>query len=386
MLRRVNDIPAVIYARYSTDNQDARSTEDQIRRCRRFAEQMGYRVVAVYEDKAVTGAHAFRVDLQRMLADARQHGGSPFAAVLVDDQSRLARDLGTAWRLIFEVLPPLGIKVVDCTTGRASDETGARLTFGVTALMNDAFLEMVRTETHRGMEGRALTGFATGGRTFGYDTKKEENPPDPEHPRSVLLINEEEAKLVRRIFDMWIHGKSYKTIAYALNDEGIPAAHDRGNGNKGNRGWVAGTIRMMLMNERYTGKLTWNKTKWVKDRTTGKKKHVTKPREEWIVSDRPDLRIIEDHVFKEAQENFQRRRGRPSGNSHKQRASLCAGLMRCGLCGGSMTIVGQSRKKDGSKTYRQYGCTTHYTRGNSICARTTGPSRRSEPATSSCAR
>src|SRR5438270_10077013 len=100
MLRRVNEIPAAIYARYSTDNQDARSTEDQIRRCRRFAEQAGFKVVAVYEDKAVTGAHAFRVDLQRMLADARQRGGSPFAAVLVDDQSRLARDLGTAWRLI----------------------------------------------------------------------------------------------------------------------------------------------------------------------------------------------------------------------------------------------------------------------------------------------
>src|SRR4051812_2909875 len=129
MRKSENLIPAAIYARYSTEKQDARSTDDQIRRCRRYAEENGLKIVAVYDDKAVSGSHAVRADLQRMLRDAHRRGGSPFAAVLVDDQSRLARDLGTAWRLIFEELPPLGVKVVDCTTGRASNETGARLTF-----------------------------------------------------------------------------------------------------------------------------------------------------------------------------------------------------------------------------------------------------------------
>lgn len=362
--------PAAIYARYSTDKQDARSTEDQIRRCRRFAEAHGYTVSAahIYEDKAISGASAARAELQRMLLHARRHGGTPFTAVLVDDQSRLARDLGTAWRLIFEELPPLGVKVVDCTTGRASDETGARLTFGVTALMNDAFLEMVRTETHRGMEGRALAGFATGGRTFGYDTRKEVKPTDPEHPRSEIGINEDEAKLVRRIFDMWIAGGSYKSIAFTLNDEAIPAPHDRGNGNKGVRGWVPGTIRAMLMNDRYIGRLTWNKTKWIKDRTTGKRRQIDNPREEWTIVDRPDLRIVDDHIFVAAQARFRERPagpGRPAG-THTKRPSLCAGLLRCGKCEGSMTIVGQSHKANGS-VYRQYGCTAHYTRGAKIC-------------------
>lgn len=355
---------AAIYARYSTDKQDARSTDDQIRRCRRYAAGQGYNVVAVYEDKAVSGAHAVRAALQRMLADAKTRGGSPFSAVLVDDQSRLARDLGTAWRLIFEDLPPHGVKVVDCTTGRASDETGARLTFGVTALMNDAFLEMVRTETHRGMEGRALTGFATGGRVFGYSTRKEANPPDPEHPRSEIVINEDEARLVQRMFAMWISGCSFKTIAIRFNEERIPAPHDGGTGNKGTRGWVPTTIRAMLMNDRYTGKITWNKTKWLKDRTTGKRRQIENPREEWVTVDRPDLRIIDDKTFQEAQARFQKRRqgpGRPAGIT--KRPSLIAGLIKCGKCGGSMTAI--SGKNKGQ--YRQYGCTTHYTRGESVC-------------------
>lgn len=358
-------MPAAIYARYSTDKQDARSTEDQIRRCRRFAESQGFRVVAVYEDHAVSGASAMRVELQRMLADARQRGGSPFKAVLVDDQSRLARDLGTAWRLIFEELPPLGIKVVDCTTGRASDETGARLTFGVTALMNDAFLEMVRAETHRGLEGRALGGFATGGRCFGYDTRKEPNPPDPEHPRSEIFVNLEEARLVVRIFRAWIDGSSFKEIAQTFNDEGIPAPHDGGTGHKGNRGWIPTTIRSMLMNERYLGKLVWNKTKWIKDRTTGKRRNVPNPREEWVTIDRPDLRIIDDHVFAEAQARFHKRKESAKPIMHTKSKSLLAGLLRCSKCTGSMTVVGSKRAN--GVLYKQYGCTTHYSRGASIC-------------------
>ena len=64
----------------------------------------------------------------------------------------------------------------------SSDGAGARLTFGAMALVNDTFLQLVRTETHRGLEGRALGGFWTGGKVYGYATVVEPNPPDPEHP------------------------------------------------------------------------------------------------------------------------------------------------------------------------------------------------------------
>lgn len=83
----------------------------------------------------------------------------------------------------------------------------------------------------------------------------------------------------------------------------------------------------MLMNERYHGRLTWNKTKWLKNRTTGKRRHVENPREEWVTIDRPDLRIIDDATFADAQARFLRRRpgpGRPAGIT--KRPSVCAGL------------------------------------------------------------
>ena len=359
-------MPVAIYARYSTDKQDARSTEDQIRRCRRYAENHGYEVVEVYEDKAVSGAHADRVNLQRLLAAAKRRGGSPFRAVLVDDQSRLARDLGTAVRLIFEELPLAGVKVVDCSTGRASDENGARIAFGFNALLNDAFLEMVRAETHRGLEGRALTDFATGGRTYGYDTHQEANPPDPEHPRSIITIEVVEAEVVRRIFQWWIDGTSLKGIAARLNAEGVPAPHDGGRGNKGNRGWPHTTVRNILRNERYVGRFVWNKRKWMPVPGRKQRKPVERPQTEWIVRERPDLAIVDADVFEAAQARFRtiKRGGQPGVVKHG-RGSLLSGLLRCGVCNGNMTLI--SRVKKASGTYANFGCVTHYTRGNAVC-------------------
>src|SRR5437867_13066736 len=90
-----------IYARYSTDRQDARSIDDQLRRCRAYAGGHAYRVVAEYSDAAISGAHIERADMQRLLVAARTKGGSPFRAVLVDDLSRLSRDLGNTWQIVF---------------------------------------------------------------------------------------------------------------------------------------------------------------------------------------------------------------------------------------------------------------------------------------------
>src|SRR5947207_3282951 len=171
------NLPVSIYARYSTDRQDARSIEDQVRRCRVLAGAGGYRVAAEYADAAISGSHTDRAELRRLIADARK---GLFRSVLVDDLSRLSRDLGDTWRIVFEEMASIGVRVVDCSTNIASDAEGARLLFGVKALVNDEFLQNVRRQTWRGLEGRAIAGFHTGGKTCGYTTVAEPNPSDPE--------------------------------------------------------------------------------------------------------------------------------------------------------------------------------------------------------------
>jgi site-specific DNA recombinase len=184
----------------------------------------------------MSGAHVDRADMQRMLTASRQRSGAPFRAVLVDDLSRLSRDLGNTWQLVFHDLASTDVKVIDVTTGLSSDGAGARLTFGAMALVNDTFLQLVRTETHRGLEGRALGGFWTGGRCYGYRTIQEQNPPDPEHPRKRSVIDESEAAVVLRVFRQFADGTALKKIASMLNEEGIAAPNDGGRGNKRGHG------------------------------------------------------------------------------------------------------------------------------------------------------
>src|SRR5689334_1153449 len=101
-----------IYARFSSDLQRATSLEDQIAGCRRYAEAHGWRVLPehVYTDAAISGASLDRPGVQALLAAAGRHP-TPFDVLLVDDSSRVARDLADAVRFMQE-LRFLGIRVI----------------------------------------------------------------------------------------------------------------------------------------------------------------------------------------------------------------------------------------------------------------------------------
>ena len=208
-----SEIPVVIYSRFSTAMQDARSIDDQERRCRAYAATHGMRVVDVYADAAESGSHLERAGMQRLLADARAR--APFRGVLVDDLSRLSRDLGNTWNVVFGDLADRDIGVVDVTSGMASTDPNARITFAALGMVNDQFLQSVRKQTHRGLEGRALAGFWAGGRCFGYRTVEEENPPDPEHPRKRPVIDEEQAACTASVpaFSHWPRPKANRLDA-----------------------------------------------------------------------------------------------------------------------------------------------------------------------------
>lgn len=358
-----------IYARYSTDRQDARSIDDQVRCCRQFAGNRGFEVAEEYSDAAVSGSHTDRENLQRLLADARR---GAFRHILVDDLSRLSRDLGDAWRLVFSEFASRDVSVVDVTSGLSSDVQGARMAFGAMALISDGFLQMIRTETHRGLEGRALAGFATGGKTYGFSTVPEPNPPQPEHPRKVRVIAPDEAAVVVRIFEMYAGGMSLKGIAARLNDEGIRAPHDNGRGYKNGRGWGHTTILSMLKNEQYVGVWGRNKEKWVPVPGTARYRRIPRPSSEHVRKEIPELRIVSADLWARVQRRNSRRPrggGRPAGSG--KTTALLSGLLRCGVCGGRLVVVSR-RYKEGSTDpalgYANYGCATNRSRGDAICS------------------
>ncbi len=357
---------AVIYARFSTKNQDPRSIDDQFRRCDEYAAAEGLKVVAHYKDEGISGCRQDRPGLEQLLAAARKRP-VPFRHVLMDDSSRLSRDDIDAKTIVFRTLRAVGVVVHDVSSSMRSDNENAELLWGVKGLIDAQYVRDLRKKTHRGLTGRALADFHTGGRCFGYESQKEPNPLHPEHPCAVLLVNEPEAKLVRRIFQMYVDGASLAGIVDTLNREGIAAPYDgKGYSKTSGDGWAKNQVSLMLANERYIGVLVWNKREFFRDPITKKRRARMRPESEWVRRDRPDLRIIPQDLW----ERVQARRappsakgGRPPGTGAHQ--YILSGLLKCGLCGGPMSIVGGTVRA-GNRLVN-YGCTRYHAKGDTAC-------------------
>ena len=351
---------AAIYARFSTDRQDVRSLEDQRHRCERRAADRGWSVVAVFTDAAMSGATLNRSGLQELLASARRR---EFEVVLVDDLSRLSRDLGDTWTLLFRDLAGFGVQLLDVTSGLNSADPSAKLAFGASALVNEMQRESVRSQTRRGLVGLARAGYHTGGRIYGYAALPENPPKDPANVHSVLVINAAEAKVVRRIFRDFNAGTSAHRVALRLNAEGIAAPYDGAAYRKRQgRGWSQVTVANLLRNRRYIGEVVFNRRRFV--RTGNGTRTLLNPESEWITIQRPELRIVGEAVFEKAQAQRVVRK-RPGKPRERQYRSPVSGLLTCGRCGASMALSGLVRKA--GRTYRSYACAANRSRGPSVC-------------------
>ncbi|MES0209900.1 recombinase family protein [Mesorhizobium sp. M0028] len=149
-------IRAAIYARFSTELQNEKSTDDQIVLCRAYAARHQLDVVAAYEDKARSGASMFgRAGLMRLMDAARER---KFDVVIVDALDRLSRDMedlaGLHKRLSF-----LGIEIQ-----AVHDGTADAILIGIRGLVGEDGAKKVR----RGMAGVVRDGRHAGGRAFGY--------------------------------------------------------------------------------------------------------------------------------------------------------------------------------------------------------------------------
>ena len=151
---------AVIYARFSTELQNEKSTEDQIALCRAHAARQNLNVVGIYEDKARSGASILgREGLMRLMDAARER---VFDVVLVEALDRLSRDMedlaGIHKRLSF-----LGIEIQ-----AVHDGTADAILVGIRGLVGQMQREDGAKKVRRGMAGVIRDGRHAGGRAYGY--------------------------------------------------------------------------------------------------------------------------------------------------------------------------------------------------------------------------
>lgn len=316
------------YARYSSDSQRDASLEDQLRNCRAYADRMGWPEPVAYTDAAISGARNDRPGYLTLLADA-----SRFDVILVDDLSRLSRDSVEATKATRR-MTFAGVRVIGVSDGLDTGRKGHKAEVGLRGLMNEVYLADLADKTHRGLTGKALAGASAGGLPYGYrvtDTGRR-------------AIREDQAAIVRRIFADYLAGSSARDIAAALNAEGIPS----GRGRQWSASAIHGDARRgigILANPIYVGRQVWNRSRWVKHPETGRRVRQERPRADWIVSEHPELAIIDAGTWAATERRL-------SGQSRPPRHVL-SGILRCGECGGPMVIVDRYR----------YGCATAKQRG-----------------------
>jgi site-specific DNA recombinase len=333
---------AVIYARYSSENQREASIDDQIEVCRRYIDQQQWTVVNSYADRAISGASDRRPEYQKMIADAEL--GS-FDVIVCEALDRLGRRLSEVARL-HDQLEFRGVKLHAVNLGRVTP-----MHVGLLGTMAQLYLSDLKEKTRRGQLGRALAGKIPGGKAYGYkvlDGRSGERQ-----------IIDDEASIVRRVFHEFATGKSARAIAKGLNADGIPGPDGREWRDTTIRGQVdRGTG--ILNNAIYIGRLEWNRCSYVKDPRTGKRVARPNPKALWELVSIPELRIVSDDVWNAAKSQQQERChevrradiGNPLNRVHR-RKFLFSGLLKCGRCGGGYTIVAQDR----------YGCATRRSKG-----------------------
>ncbi|MBS1073170.1 recombinase family protein [Gluconobacter cerinus] len=327
-----------LYARYSSDNQRDASIEDQFRICRGYADTQGWTIVDSYSDRAISGASLIRPGIQELIADANS---GRFQILLTEAMDRLSRDQEDIAGL-FKRMSFAGVKIVTLSEGEIN-----HLHIGLTGTMNALYLKELANKTRRGLRGRVEQGKSGGGLCYGYDVVKQRDS----HGEPICgerAINDDQAQIVRRILRDYADGKSPKAIALSLNAEGhrgpLSGAWSPSTIN-GNRERGTG----ILNNELYIGRLVWNRLRYIKDPSTGKRVSRLNPESEWVLQGVPDLRIIEQDLWNAVKDRQSKttwsQKSRGNGvhplNALQRPTHLLTGLIKCGCCGGGFSMISQ---------------------------------------------
>lgn len=315
---------AHVYARYSTDHQSESSITDQVRVCQEHATAKGWLVGSVHSDEGISGAALGNRPGARAAMLAAGRGD----VLLVTDLSRLSRSQDLA--PLVTRLRHRGVRVIGVQDGYDSDSRTARMQAGLSGIMSEEFRAMVADRTRSALELRARTGQSTGGKAY------------------------ENAEIVRELFQRAADGETLKGIVSDLNRRGIPSPGADWKQRASPRGkWLVSALHSLLQNERYIGRLVWNRSQWVKDPDTGKRTRHERPESEWIVQ------ACEPLVGRETWDLVQTRFSSRPGKGGV-RKFLLSGLLECASCGSKMVVMGGAQHR--------YICGAYHAGGEHACS------------------
>jgi site-specific DNA recombinase len=323
-------LSAAIYTRVSTEDQaqEGFSLEAQKDKLFEYCKLHGYTISGIYTDEGLSGKNTSRPRLQDLLKDATK---GLFDLVLVWDISRISRntlDLLTIAQH-FEK-NNIGIKSYSEPTEFDTDE--GKFSMQLHGAVAELLRKKIVKNVHLGMNRRAEEGKWNGGRILGYDLINKE-----------LVKNDEESKIIKMIFNLYVDGMGCIYIRDKLNSLNLRT--------KNGKAFTHIAILTILANPAYKGFIRYGKTRFHEVRNKREKQ------ETYTLVIGKHKPIITEEIFNKAQDILQsNRRTTPRMPS---KPHLLSGLLRCPECGGKMNHQPQGKRKRNELHGGYYSCSTY---------------------------
>lgn len=301
------------YVRVSTDDQVEYSPESQLRLIQDYAKREGYIIPPeyIYQDEGISGKRADRRPAFMLMVATAKEKEHPFDTIFVWKYSRFARNQEES--LVYKnLLKRNGVTVRSISEPSSDDNPFSGLIESIISWMDEYYVINLANEVRRGMTEKARRGEAMGTAPFGYTVKDKVFTPN------------ENAEIVRYIFEQFAAGKGSRTLALELGDKGIRTRRGKIPENR----WVD----YILRNPVYIGKTRWS--------TNG---HANYSRENYtnenvMVVDGKHSPIIDIELWEKVQDRLNERR--PLKYVRKeQEVYMLKGLVRCGDCGSTLTLM-----------------------------------------------
>ena len=329
--KKSRDVTAFLYERLSRDdNMDGESYSigNQKKLLTKVAKEKGYTNLVHFFDDGISGVTMDRPGFADMIQQLEQ---GKAAAVFVKDLSRLGRNYIEVGRLTEEFFPNHDIRLVAVSDNIDTDE-GENELAPIRNLFNEWYARDISKKRRISNKIKGNAGEPMGQPPYGYVK-------DPENPKR-WIVDEEAARVVRRIYRMTLEGVGTEQIAAKLEEDGVltPRAywHSKGINRPGKvkdlppTHWNSSSVIKMLSVQEYCGDILNFKTY---SKSYKNKKRLENDRENWAIFKDVHEPIIERAVFEQVQQKRGRMRKRQAKDGER---SMFSGLLVCADCGSNL--------------------------------------------------
>ena len=361
-MKQHNKITALL-CRLSREDElqgDSESIQTQKKILCEYATKNNLTNIKYYVDDGYSGTNFERPAFQQLLRDIMDN---KVEAVIVKGLSRLGRDYIKTGQLLEEFFPNFNVRFIAINDDVDSNRGIPELT-PIKNIMNERYARDISKKIKSAFLIKAKNGEFTGSHApYGY----KKNP----NNKHQLIVNEETAPVVKRIFKLASEGLSAFQICRVLKDDGILKPRAKTMADSGRYysdlwdkhpcDWSTVTIYNIISNQEYLGHLICNKNT---SKSYKSKKMYKVPENEWIITRNTHEAIIDEELFKRANEIFYRVKKRPKKDGQR---NMFSGLLRCSDCGKALSLYSSDKKWDSfcCVTYRSFGksyCSAHYIR------------------------